>query len=98
MEASLSVERPGIGSALLTLEVYDEDGTLVCGITGLNGHITLPPKAWLRFVRAEMTIIEDQARAAGCAEVRVAGRDWSRILKDYEPLPGITNRLRKRLT
>jgi hypothetical protein len=80
------------------LETYEEDGVLVCGVYRLDGTIRLEPKAWLRAVRAEMTKLETIARDAGCAEMRIAGRDWSRVLPDYEPLPGgKPNRLRKRL-
>jgi hypothetical protein len=48
-------------------------------------------------MRGELRKIENIARDAGCTEMRVAGRDWSRILPDYEPMPGIENRLRKAL-
>jgi len=86
------------GAALVTLEVYEEDGVTVCGLQQLDGRFNLPPKAWLRTMRTEMRKLENIARSAGCAEMRVAGRDWSRVLPDYEPLPGgKPNRLRKRL-
>jgi hypothetical protein len=29
--------------------------------------------------------------------MRLGGRDWSKILPDYEPLDGVPNGLRKRL-
>jgi hypothetical protein len=85
-------------TALATFEIYEEDGKRVCGLQQLEGRFDLPPKQWLRMVRAEMTKLEGIARDAGCAEMRIAGRDWSRVLPDYEPLPGgKPNRLRKRL-
>lgn len=88
---------PG-GGGLVTLEIYEEDGRRICGIHRIEGRLRLPPKQWLATMRAELAKIEDIARGAGCVEMRVAGRDWSRILTDYEPMPGIENRLRKRLT
>lgn len=45
-----------------------------------------------------MAEFERRMKAEGVAEMRVAGRDWSRVLTNYEPLPGGSpNRLRKRL-
>lgn len=79
------------------MEVYEEAGELVASVYGLEGTIRLPPRQWLRLVRAELRTIEDVARSAGCAELRMAGRDWSRVFPAYEPMPGIPNRLRKRL-
>lgn len=91
------------GAGLVTLELYeDNQGTSddpvlvkVCGIHHIEGQLRLPPKKWLQAIRAELKIIEGIARDAGCAEMRLAGRNWSRVLTDYEPLPGIENRLRK---
>jgi hypothetical protein len=80
---------------LVTLEIYAEGNKQVCGIHQIEGQLRLPPKSWLKAMRDELTKIEDIARDAGCAEMRVAGRDWSRILTDYEPLPGVPNGLRK---
>lgn len=87
---------PG-GAAVLTMEAYEEDGRLCCGVFELRGHLKLPPKAWLRTIRDELRKIERIARSAGCTELRLGGRDWSRVLKGmgYEPLDGIPNGLRK---
>jgi hypothetical protein len=86
------------GTATVVFEIYEEDGELICGLQQLKGRFDLKPKAWLRTMRAEMTKLESIARQAGCAEMRIAGRDWSRVFPDYEPLPGgRPNRLRKRL-
>jgi hypothetical protein len=84
------------GAGLVTLEVYQlESGTKVCGIHHIEGRLNLPPKKWLATMRAELLIIEENAKKAGCGEVRIAGRDWSNILRDYEPIEGIPNGLRK---
>ena len=90
------IERP-YGRVTVVLEVFEEDGSLVCGIYKLDGKITLPPRRWLSVVRSEVRKLETIAREAGCHEMRVAGRDWSPILTDYEPFDGPTNGLRKRL-
>ena len=92
--APVGIVVPG-GSALLTLEAYEEDGRLCCGIYQLRGWIRLPPRRWLKAVRAEVRKLERIARAAGCVEMRLGGRDWSRILPDYQPLAGVKNGLRK---
>lgn len=92
----VGVVRPGI-SVLITLEAFIEDGVKVAGIYQLEGVIRLGPKAWLKAVREEAAKLERIAKAAGCAEMRVAGRDWSRILPDYEPCAGLPNGLRKGL-
>ena len=70
---------------------------MICGIYQLRGRIALAPKAWLRTVRAEMTRLEQIARAAGCVEMRIAGRNWLRVLPDYTPFAGPRNGIRKEL-
>lgn len=86
------------GECIAVFEVAEESGVKVCGLVQLTGRLHQPPKRWLSTVRATMKEFEDRARDAGCAEMRVAGRDWGRVLTDYEPLPGgRPNRLRKRL-
>lgn len=83
------------GGGLVTLEFYQEDKRKICGIFRIEGRLNQPPKQWLRTMRAELKTIEDEARKAGFAELRMAGRDWSRIVEGYEPLPGVPNGLRK---
>lgn len=85
------------GGGLVTLEIYKEDDRLICGIYQIEGRLKQPPKQWLRTMRAILKDIETVVRNAGCSEIRVAGRNWQRILTDYEPMPGIENRLRKGL-
>lgn len=93
-----AVVRDGV-AVLLTLEAFEEDGEKVCGIYQLTGRIAKRPKAWLQAVREELTRIERIAKRAGCVEIRLGGRDWSRPLEGlgYEPFPDIENGLRKRL-
>ena len=69
-------------------ELFEEHGALICGLYKMEGHIDLPPKAWLSTVRAHVGQFEELARSAGCAELRIAGRDWSRVLPDYQSMMG----------
>lgn len=90
------IERPGC-RAVMQLEVYEEPTGLVCSIYRLRGRIDLPRAEWLQAVREEMHRIEGFAKLAGCTEMRLGGRNWSRVLPDYQPLSGVTNGLRKAL-
>lgn len=68
-----------------------------CWIVYIGGSISGSRRQWLGRVRMGMRYFEHLARQDGCVEMRVEGRDWSRVLTDYEPLddvPGI-NELRK---
>jgi hypothetical protein len=86
------------GEVLMVVQVFAEaDGTIVFGIKMVLGEITARPKAWLKAVREEVAKLEAIAREAGCHEMRIAGRDWSRVLPDYEHCFGFRNGLRKRL-
>ena len=90
----VEVHREG-ADCTITLEAFEEDGRLVCGIFQLDGRIDLPPRKWLTAVREEVDKLEKIARAAGAHEMRIAGRDWSRVLRDYGPCEGVKNGLRK---
>lgn len=93
----LVIEHPQ-GSGLVIFDVFAEGEDLVCGLRLLEGKFPLPSKAWVRAVRMTMTEFENRARDAGCTEMRVSGRDWSRVLTDYEFIEGdAPNLLRKRL-
>lgn len=95
----IDIVRPGI-SVRITMVAAIDDGVKVAGIYGLAGKIDLPPRAWLKAVRDEVRKLEDIARDAGFDEFRLQGRDWARILPDYERItdaPLMRNGLRKRL-
>lgn len=79
---------PGV-RVFVTLEAYEEDGRMICLFHTLTGEITLGAKAWLRVVRDNMQVFEHIAENAGCVEMRIEGRDWSRVLKNmgYVPWP-----------
>jgi len=91
-----AIHRPQ-GQVVMVLQVFEENGEHVCGIHKMFGSINAPPKAWVKAVREEVANIEAIARDAGCAELRIAGRDWSRVLPDFEECDGLTNGIRKRL-
>ena len=97
------VERsaPGIGAVRIILDIYQEqdDPRMIAAVHDLEGTIRLPPKAWLATVRTELKLIEDEARKAGCSELRFVGRFTRRMFPDYEPyeplsgLPGLRKAL-----
>lgn len=65
----------------------------------LTGHLDLPPKQWLKVVRETVAEFERRAKAEGFTEMRMSGRNWGRVLPDYEPMTGhAPNLIRKRLT
>ena len=91
------VLQDGDAEAVAYFELYSEGFQTICGLLDLRGRIPLRPKQWLHTVRLGMRELEDFAREAGCTEMRVAGRDWSRVLPDYERYHGPRHGLRKRL-
>ena len=91
------IRRP-YGKAVVEIEVYGDGDFMYAGIKRLKGRIDLPPKRWLKVVRAHVKRLETIVKESGCRELRVAGRFWGRVLLDYEPYDGVPNGLRKRLT
>lgn len=85
------------GVAIVIFEVVEEAGTKVCGIYRLLAWLPLPPKAWLAVMRGTLAEFEARMKETGVSEIRIRGRDWSKILPDYEPFPELPNGLRKRL-
>lgn len=91
----------GVGWGDIVLEVYQEadDPRVVGAVYDLEGEINLKPKAWLALVRAELKLIEDEARKAGCTELRMVGRFTQKMFPDYQPyeplsgLPGLRKEL-----
>jgi hypothetical protein len=86
------------GEGLITLDIYEDGEAMVCGIQRLEARFQSTTK-WLTTIRKEIGKIERVAKEAGCTEMRVAGRDWSRVLHPvgYEYLMGVKNGLRKEL-
>lgn len=84
----------GEAQGYIALELSDD---LCCWIKCAAGSVAGGPKARVRTILEIMAFVEKVAREAGCSEVKVSGRDWSRILKDYEPFDGFRNGIRKGL-
>ena len=82
-------------AAVIVLEPGIFDGLYCLWISYLAGEVKGPPKAWLRIVRRAMAQFETKARQAGIAEIRIGGRDWSRVFPDWLPCPAVPNGLRK---
>lgn len=104
MKCTVTRTLPDIGECEIVFDVYEEisaeDSRMICAVYQLEGTIKAQPKAWLKIVRSELQTLERIARDAGCRELRMAGRDWSRIFPDYEkhPLGAGKNVLRKVLS
>lgn len=92
--ADVLLEITGPGYCLLGLEVTSD---LVCWTKYLAGHINGGPKARAEIIRSAVSHIENVAKAAGCTEHRICGRDWSRVLPSYSPFEGFRNGLKKEL-
>jgi len=89
------IERP-YGRVEVVLEVYGTGDEMICGIYELRGKINVR-RHFHKLIRAHVKRLERIAKQSGCSEMRVAGRNWKRILKDYQPLDGVENGLRKAL-
>lgn len=84
----------GPGGCLMVIEITDD---LVCWVKYLAGAIEGGPKARVALMREAVARMESVARNAGCTEIKLCGRDWSRVLKNYRPLEGHPNGLTKEL-
>jgi hypothetical protein len=89
------LEISGPGHCLMVIEVTTD---LVLWTKYLAGSIEGGPWARLGTIRSAVAHIEAMARNAGCTEHRLCGRDWQRILPDYEPFEGHRNGLKKELS
>lgn len=96
MDVPYPIKRPGV-DVVLTLEVFEEDGEVVCGLRWLEGPITIHGKALRQAFMEELAEIERRAKAAGCREIRHSGDLRARLFPDYQPKPGLRNGLFKRL-
>lgn len=84
----------GEAQGFIAIELTDD---LCCWIKCAAGAVEGGPKARVQTIREIMAFVEKVAREAGCSEIKICGRDWSRILKDYEPFDGFQNGIRKGL-
>jgi hypothetical protein len=90
------VKRPGV-NVLVTLQLCDDAGEMVCGLRWIEGRIDLGPKAMRAAITEELSKIEAIAREAGCTEMRHSGDDRGWCLPGYEPMPELPHGRRKRL-
>lgn len=92
-EAAL-VTGDGVKGVIVT-ELCVIDGAKVCWLSYVAGSVTASPRKWLAIMRSGIAQIEALAKAAGCTETRIGGRDWSRVLTDYQRFDDVPNRMRK---
>jgi hypothetical protein len=68
----------------------------VCWLNYAGGKVSGGPRAFVMAVRAIVAEIERLATLAGCSELRLGGRNWSRVFPDWERFdPDYPNRIRK---
>ncbi len=85
----------GIPVHVTGLAVTTADGE-VCWINYVGGTDKGGPRTFIRAVRAIVAEIETLARDAGCTELRLGGRNWSRAFPEWEHFdPNYPNRIRK---
>jgi len=92
--AAIQVDLP-TGSGIAVVEICELDGRLVWWLPYVAGLVGLGPKATIAALREIMSGIEKLARSVGCWEIRIGGRDWSRVFPDFERFDDVPNRLRK---
>jgi hypothetical protein len=90
------VRREGV-DVMVTLQVVEDGGEMICGLRHIEGEIDLPPRAMMAAFSEELAKIERIARDAGCAEMRHSGDDRKWFLPGYEPMAELKNGRRKRL-
>jgi hypothetical protein len=79
------------------LWVVSIDG-LMAWTTAVVGEIEGGPKHRLSTIRHAAAALEGVLVQYGLKAHRICGRDWSKVLPDYSPLPGFKNGLQKELT
>jgi hypothetical protein len=93
----LSVEATGTSGLAILQFGTSTGGASCCWVVYVAGRVTGAPRRWRQSVGDLMRHFESIARSCGSTEMRVEGRNWAKILNDYEALsdrPG-RNELRK---
>jgi hypothetical protein len=85
------------GDGVVVTELCAPDGVPCLWIPYIAGKSNAGPRGFIRAIRRIAAHYEELARQAGCSEIRIGGRDWSRVLPDFERFDDKPNRLRKRL-
>jgi hypothetical protein len=79
------------------IELHQIDEAKCLSLIYLAGRIGLPPRSWInRMQTLASRYLVETAKAMGCGEIRIEGRDWSSVFPDWDRLDG-THELRKRL-
>ena len=73
----------------------DDGGKLVAWTVAIAGRISGGPKARATLMRQAAGALEKVLVNAGVTAHRICGRDWGRVLPDYEPYHGARNGLQK---
>jgi hypothetical protein len=84
----------GGANCFIVLEIGAD---LCCWVKCLAGSVDGGPKQRALTIRQGMHHIENIAKAAGCTELKLCGRDWSRIFPEYTPFDGFRSGLKKDL-
>jgi hypothetical protein len=89
----------GEAKGLLVAEICDVNGKTCLWASYIAGTVNGRPRAFLALMRGIMAEVEMLARNAGCEEIRIGGRDWSKVFPEYEPVANgsAPNELRKAL-
>jgi hypothetical protein len=93
----LAIDGDGVSGIVILEFATATNGKPCCWVVYIAGRIAGTPRQWRRSVRHLMHHFESLAHACGATEMRVEGRNWAKILNDYEVLgdrPG-RNELRK---
>jgi hypothetical protein len=89
-------EGNSMGAAVIEF-APSETAERCCWLLYIGGRVGGHGRAWLATVRGLMARFEQIAREHGCEEMRVEGRNWSRVLTDYTATGSGRHELLKRL-
>lgn len=86
-------------NGVMVVEIHEIDGSKCLSLIYFAGRIgPHPPRQWTSRVREMVsTFLAAIAKAASCTEIRIEGRDWSRVFPDWEVLDADRHALRLRL-
>lgn len=82
----------GTANGVIVFEITPE---LECWVKYVSGSLCGGPRARVKQMREAMAWIERKAAEIGCTEIRLCGRNWSRILTDFRLMSEWPNGLRK---
>jgi len=96
--ALFDVEHDG-DKAIVVVEISQSSVNSKClWLVYVAGHIgSYAPRAWIGHMRNWSQWFQDIARALNCTEIRIKGRDWSKVFPDWECVDPDWHELRKEL-